>query len=474
MPTTQNSALASIISQYNLDISIVEVNQMEWRLDAEFYRPSYLERNTKILNSNFLYLSDLTEKIDVWFVGSMVSEYTEDWILLLQTQNVSEFFLKLSNIKMINHDFHKKLKKSQVQKWNILIARSGSFWKASIYMEDAIINSSDIIIVQADEDKINSFYLTAFINSEFWQNQLIRFASGGLQWHVNLAILESLKIPLPSSSFQSSIASLVQTAHTEREKSKSLYAEAEQILLSELGLADWKPTEANIDIKTSEDVRLFGRCDAEFFQPKYDELFERLTKFQIMELGDIVDYEKGVEPGAEEYIENDGIAFVRVSDVGIQGIERIEKRISFELASTYNGRHSPRKDDILFTKDGTIGISFVMNEDMDAVLSWAFLRFRKKEGIEIECEYLALVLNSLISKLQIERLSGGAIIAHLKPSDAMTFKIPILSVATQRKLAWLIISSHNAQKLSKELLERAKRAVEMFIEEDEERARVFL
>jgi hypothetical protein len=45
-----------------------------------------------------------------------------------------------------------------------------------------------------------------------------------------------------------------------------------------------------------------------------------------------------------------------------------------------------------------------MNEDMRAVLSGAFLRLQKK--IDIESEYLALVLNSVVSKMQIERFSG--------------------------------------------------------------------
>lgn len=147
----------------------------------------------------------------------------------------------------------------------------------------------------------------------------------------------------------------------------------------------------------------------------------------------------------------------------------IEKMVSLELAKSYNGKYSPKKDDLLFTKDGTIGISFVVNEDMTAVLSSAFLRLRKKK--QIESEYLALILNSIICKLQIERLSGGAIIAHLKPSDAMTLKIPILSPAIQSKISSLIVSSHEARTRSKELLERSKRAVEVFIEEDEEGAK---
>lgn len=109
---------------------------------------------------------------------------------------------------------------------------------------------------------------------------------------LNYPNIRNLEIPLPSTTFQSRIAELVQEAHIQRELSKSFYAEAEQILLKELGLIDWTHTEVSITEKMSEEVRLFGRCDAEFFQPKYDELFERLSKFQTQKLGAIVDYQK--------------------------------------------------------------------------------------------------------------------------------------------------------------------------------------
>lgn len=158
--------------------------------------------------------------------------------------------------------------------------------------------------------------------------------------------------------------------------------------------------------------------------------------------------------------------------MSIQGIDTIEKSISSELFSEYGEKYSPRKDEILFTKDGTIGISFVVNEDMKAVLSGAFLRLQKK--IHIESEYLALVLNSIVCKLQIERFSGGAIIAHLKPSDTMEIIIPILSPSIQSLISEKVITSHSARETSKKLLERAKRAVEIFIEENEESAEKFL
>ena len=100
------------------------------------------------------------------------------------------------------------------------------------------------------------------------------------QVNLNCTEIENIILPLPSPTFQSSIASLVEEAHKQRELSKSLYAEAEHILLSELGLVDWEPSEENITEKMSTEVELFGRCDAEFFQPKYDEILVRIRNYQ--------------------------------------------------------------------------------------------------------------------------------------------------------------------------------------------------
>ena len=64
----------------------------------------------------------------------------------------------------------------------------------------------------------------------------------------------------------------------------------------------------------------------------------------------------------------------------------------------------------------------------------------------------------------LEKLSGGALIAHLKPSDFETFKIPLIKQQVQKQIAEKIQESHKLRKESKELLEEAKRKVEEEIE----------
>jgi DNA-binding cell septation regulator SpoVG len=45
---------------------------------------------------------------------------------------------------------------------------------------------------------------------------------------------KDIKIPIPSNSFQTQIANLVQESYKQKELSKKLYLEAEKLLLSEL------------------------------------------------------------------------------------------------------------------------------------------------------------------------------------------------------------------------------------------------
>ncbi len=71
-------------------------------------------------------------------------------------------------------------------------------------------------------------------------------------------------------------------------------------------------------------------------------------------------------------------------------------------------------------------------------------------------------------------MSGGAIIAHLKPESAKKIKIPILSDNKQGEIAEKVSEALRLRKEAKTLLEKAKRAVEIFIEQDEKEALNYL
>lgn len=69
--------------------------------------------------------------------------------------------------------------------------------------------------------------------------------------------------------------------------------------------------------------------------------------------------------------------------------------------------------------------------------------------------------------MQAERDTNGAIIQHWKPSDIEKVVIPIIDMEQQEKIAIKIKESFSLRKKSNELLDWAKRAVEIAIEQNE-------
>jgi hypothetical protein len=96
-----------------MQYSVVNFKQVlkdseSFRLDSEFFKAAYLEADRIIETKNFAFMSEVTQKIDVGFVGSMVHAYTSsDGVLLLQTQNIQEFFVDYSRKQHIEPWFHK-------------------------------------------------------------------------------------------------------------------------------------------------------------------------------------------------------------------------------------------------------------------------------------------------------------------------------------------------------------------------------
>ena len=70
----------------------------------------------------------------------------------------------------------------------------------------------------------------------------------------------------------------------------------------------------------------------------------------------------------------------------------------------------------------------------------------------------------------MERDVGGSVILHWRPDQVKQTVIPLLPVKKQTQIQKKITESSKLRKQSKHMLECAKRAVEMAIEQDEQTA----
>lgn len=93
---------------------------------------------------------------------------------------------------------------------------------------------------------------------------------------------------------------------------------------------------------------------------------------------------------------------------------------------------------------------------------------RPKDTEELDPIFLSVQLNSIIGQMQVEQyFKGSSGQIELYPSEIKEFRIWLAPVEIQKQIAQCIQSAHAARREAQELLERAKRAVEIAIEEDE-------
>lgn len=363
--------------------------------------------------------------------------------------------------------------KFELKNRDVLFNRTNSFeWvgRTGIYYQNDNAKrtfASYLVRFNPDENIVIAEYLATYLSSKYGIWDIKRRARQSInQTNVNPEEVKEIEIPIIDRQIQETIKFNFELANSKRIIANKLYSEAEDILLSELGLNGWKPQQEAVSVKSFADFATSGRLDAEYYQPKYDDLFAHLKKYETKPLSQITTISKSIEPGSDAYQES-GIPFVRVSNLSKYGLTEPDihlDRVTYETAEL-----KPKKDTILLSKDGSVGIAYKLEQDLDAITSGAILHLKITDK-EFLPDYLTLVLNSIIVKMQAERDAGGSIIQHWKPSEIEQVIIPKLSGELQIQIAEKIQESFALKTESKRLLDLAKTAVETAIEHGEDKA----
>lgn len=354
---------------------------------------------------------------------------------------------------------------------DVLFNRTNSFeWvgRTGIYYQNDDIQRTfaSYLVRLNPKDSILPEYLCAYLNCKYGEWDVKRRARQSInQTNVNPEEVKEIEIPILDIDLQQKIQCCFTQANSLRILSQKTYSEAELILHNELGINSIAVTDVNVSQKRFSDFINSGRLDAEYYQPKYDDLFSRLSKFETKRLGDIVQIRKSIEPGSEAY-QNQGIPFIRVSNLSKFGFSDTEIHLS---PDEYGDVIRPKQNTILLSKDGSVGIAYKVEQDMDVITSGAILHLTITDN-EFMPDYLTLVLNSVIVGMQAERDAGGSIIQHWKPSEIENVIIPKLSQEIQQEITNKVKESFALRRESKRLLDLAKTAVETAIEQGENAA----
>ena len=152
-------------------------------------------------------LEECVKKVCVGFVGVCEQFYTDkSGIPMYRTGNLKNGKVNKLDLKYVTKEFHEKNIKSQLQKYDILIARHGENGQASLYNYDEQANCLNIVIVRPNEELAFHNYLINCINSDFVRKEVSRKTAGSTQSVINTKAIEGLIIPIPCKAEQQKIA----------------------------------------------------------------------------------------------------------------------------------------------------------------------------------------------------------------------------------------------------------------------------
>ena len=450
-----------------IKMSFLKKENRTFRIDSNFFIKKSLSVDNKIKSMNHFYISE-ENIVSGPFGSSLKSDaYLNAGVPFIRIENIKNgFSISTDNLIYISEFDNSRLKSSQLFEDDLILSKVGNtigyYARVDSNIKNCNISENNIGIKLNSYNRDVKHYIMTFLNSKYGNILTLRRISGNAQPKLNVFDISEIPIPQFNEEFYKKISDRIIKADELKQHSKSLYSQAEDLLLGELGLKDWQPKNTLHTTKKFSDFAQSGRLDAEYYQPKYDDLFEKLSCLNCKRLGKIVSIKKSFDPGSDAYQET-GIPFIRVSDISKDGIEKTELHLSpidFDIPEL-----KPKKDTILFSKDGSIGIAYKVQSDLNVFTSGALLHLVTTDS-SILPDYLTLILNSVVVKLQAERDSNGAIIQHWKPSDIENVIIPILPESIQTKIASLIQQSFECKAQSKQLLEDAKRMVEAEIEKN--------
>jgi hypothetical protein len=435
------------------------------RIDSEYFKKQFLKYFDNV--PNLRPLGDFVE--DGYRVVYESTEVIDEQIakennypLFLQATDVNTPFIDTSNLHYVSEADWFRYPKGRIKKGEILIEVKGKIEKVAIVPDDfpekTLVSGS--LYKMTVNEKISKYVLLCYFISKYGVAFKDRYKTNLLISFISKPDLYRIPIPNFSLEFQNKIDEMFFRVLDYQGQSKTLYAEAEEMLLDELGLKDWQPKNENVSVKSFFAFQQSGRLDAEYYQPKYDELFDKIIQRKNKSLGKIATIKKSIEPGSEAY-QDSGIPFYRVANLSKFGLSDTD--IYLDKSQYYTPTLQPKEDTILLSKDGSVGIAYKVEQDMEAITSGAILHLTIKDK-DFLPDYLTLVLNSVVVKMQSERDAGGSIIQHWKPSEIEQVIIPQVSMPIQQQIAAKIQQSFALKAESKRLLEEAKAMVEREIE----------
>lgn len=431
------------------------------RIDSEYFQPFYLEAEEKVLAVENRRLGQIGQFLIGPFGSAFhVSNYdpTSPY-RYIRGKDVKPFtLLDEDSVFMPEKDF-KRLEKYAVIPEDLLISVVGTLGNVAIVPSGVkgIFSCKSTVFRNS---KVDPCYLLAYFNSTYGRHCLLRRQRGAIQAGLNKDDLKT--IPIPIFEDEIVIGKLVRESLSKRDKSKQLYAQAQQLLEEELGLKNLVLEKSKSYESSFSEIVSGSRVDAEYYNPQANEIYQTDCFNNSIPLKTMFSILRGQTP--TQYFK-EGTPVLKTKNIRIPIIDETKVEDFSNLSGNYT---TIKNGDLILAAMGvgSLGrISYVFDDSSKAIIDGTLRILRSKEGFNNQSIPALLFLTSEYGQILIYKgIIGSTGIISLPDSHLKNIKIPIINSEAAEKITEMVLSSYNARKESEQLLEQAKRRVEELIE----------
>lgn len=441
------------------------------RFDSDYYTKNYLHISDQMSKVPTEKLGKLATTVASAFYPAATQLYSEGDTAFARCVDCVSYPVitkdQDSKFEKIPYAFGKENKGiSFIKAEDIIITKVGTPCYASILTDYSEIALSRTVMGLTGIHSVDPYYLTVFLRCKYGFDQLFRQRELTIQYQLTLPRVKAVDVYLANDMLQIKVMKLCKKSKEFQQKSNEAYQMAEQILRNIVDYPDDTALGTYSIKKINESFAISGRLDAEYYQPKYEAIVKKLnTRETVLSLCNL--HDKNYNPDAKQTYQ-----YIELADVGQSGdISDVDIQYGSDLPM--RARRIVKSGQVIVPSvEGSLQSCALITDEYDGALCSTGFYVLDSDCINSET-LLVLFKSEPIQALMKQRCSG-TILTAISKDELLSMPLPMIDGDIQKEIAVKVQEAFTLRKQSKQLLEYAKQAVEMAIEQGEDVALAWL
>ncbi|MEV0021797.1 restriction endonuclease subunit S [Streptomyces atroolivaceus] len=353
-------------------------------------------------------LSEVTERIMVGIASAATHAYRPSGVPLIRNQNIKPGALDDRDLLYVDPGYERAFKNKRLREGDLLTVRTG--YPGTTCVVPAAFEGAQsftTLISRPQRAKVDSRFLSHYINSELGQSFFTQSQIGGAQKNVNAGVLRGMPLPLPPTEEQRAVGAVLDSAD-------SLIGTLERMVAKKHDIKQGLMQEL-----------LTGRTRLAGFDGEWS----------TVTVGQLGSFLKGRGIKRDD-VRPSGIPCVRYGELYTTYVDYTASTVSFVRPAVAATALPIRMGDILFAGSGEtkeeIGMSVAYTGEKPAVAGGDIIVLR---GTGYNPVFLASLLNSPEVAAQKARGGQGDAVVHINWRFLADIKVTVPQLPEQRAIA---------------------------------------